>query len=268
MFTYPIHTTVHCNRCDKAFQLQRERAGSPIEGQSIARLQEFETCPHCGMMDCHFVYAHDYLYAMPPAILAIKTLCNLHVTDTVVIGAGTTLDVKAVFPTNNGQQPTVLAVHAELEFYVRPWEYTTDLTLATGAIVRATLQRIESKIQRGLKAWSSEPKRKHSGEVDSGCWWTLHGDPREFPRWSVSWIIETGELYAWSARDDKYILLISTAPRDEARSEFLLEGWANSDSAIHNNLTALMEQIEARRDEPTPQRFTEKFNRAKRGFLK
>ena len=203
---------------------------------------------------------------------AIKLTCNLKVTDNLTIGAGTLLDVKQIFEneshpnSENSSSPTVLAVHEGLEFYVRGWEYTTDLTLNTSAIVIATLQRIESKIQRGLKAWSSEPKRKRSGEVDSGCWWTLHGDPREFPRWSVSWIIETGELYAWCAREDKYILLATTAPRDEARSEFLLEGWSNADSPIHNNLTALVEQIQGRKDEPTPQNFVEKYASHRRTF--
>ncbi len=63
MTLYPQGTTAHCNRCDKAFLLQQ-----PCEGYSLdeldriaARLTGFATCPQCGAMDTHWIYAKDYL---------------------------------------------------------------------------------------------------------------------------------------------------------------------------------------------------------------
>lgn len=58
---YPAGTTVHCNRCDKGFQLTREREGMPLlPEQAATRLTQFETCPACNAMDTHWVYARDY----------------------------------------------------------------------------------------------------------------------------------------------------------------------------------------------------------------
>ena len=61
MTTFPIGTIVHCNRCDKAFSLPRNREGWEFNQpkQRSTRLSEFETCPHCGMTDNHWVYAED-----------------------------------------------------------------------------------------------------------------------------------------------------------------------------------------------------------------
>lgn len=200
------------------------------------------------------------------ALFAIKTLCNLPATSQIVIGAGTTLDVKQILhDEQQSGQPAVVAVYESLEFIVRGWEYTTDLTRNTGEIVMAAQQRIESKIKRGYKGFCEDVKRSRSGEVDFGCWWTLHGDNREMPRWSVSWIIETGEVYAWAARDDLYMVLGLTAPKDEARAEFLLESWSDPDSEIFHDLTALAEQIQTRQHEATAENFVEKFSRKQKG---
>ena len=61
MKTYPTGTIVHCNNvtCQKAFPLTRERSGGELV-DTTARLQDFETCPHCGRMDTHWIYARDY----------------------------------------------------------------------------------------------------------------------------------------------------------------------------------------------------------------
>jgi hypothetical protein len=85
-------------------------------------------------------------------------------------------------------------------------------------------------------------KRSASGEVDFGCWWTLRGNEREFPRWRVSWIENTGELYACQMTKDKLIVLGVIPERQEV--ERVLEGCSDSESEIYHNLRALSRRIE------------------------
>jgi hypothetical protein len=96
-------------------------------------------------------------------------------------------------------------------------------------------------IQKGYKDWIDEPKRARSGEVDFGVWWTLAGNEREFPRWRVSWIKDTGELYACQPAKDKLIVL-GVIPERQA-VEQVLEDWGNSE--IYHNLKALARRVEA-----------------------
>src|SRR5574341_207954 len=49
--------------------------------------------------------------------------------------------------------------------------------------------------QAGFQTWIAAPVRARSPEVDYGCWWTLK-DPIDFPRWRVSLLVSTGEVYA------------------------------------------------------------------------
>lgn len=118
-------------------------------------------------------------------------------------------------------------------------------------------------IQSGLKAWNNVDERKKSPEFDYGVWWTPTGNAHEFPRWSVSWIKNTGEIYARNGREDKYIVLgnAGTGREGAARAEFFLEGWANPDSGIYYNLNALEEQIAERQTQPTPQSFLKALTR-------
>lgn len=195
---------------------------------------------------------------------AVKLICDVHIIPGKrIVRAGQTVHViKELSGEGYRGLPTLLVMHDSVAdllvdgFFARPWEYTPDL----GADVQALqATRIENKIQKGLPQWLADPKRTLSVESDSGAWWTLHGDPREMPRYSVSWIHDTGELYAWSMRDDQFILLAKTDPNAEARAEFYIEGWADSGSPVHNNLTALVEQIQARQDLPTPEKFVKEF---------
>lgn len=88
------------------------------------------------------------------------------------------------------------------------------------------------------------PARSHSGEVDSGGYWSLSGDPNgSLCRWSVSWIEDTGELYARNEQDDKYIVFTKTRPGDERAADALLEGWADPDSDIYQNLQVLFDRV-------------------------
>lgn len=118
-------------------------------------------------------------------------------------------------------------------------------------------------IQSGLKAWNNVHERVTSPEFDYGAWWTMTGDLYEFPRWSVSWIENTGEIYAWNTVEGRYIVLgnAGIGREGEARAEFFLEGWGNPDSGIYHNLTALAAQIAERQAQPTPQSFLKALTR-------
>jgi hypothetical protein len=53
-------TTIHCNRCDKPFEVETATRGK-FHGSAAARVREFHTCPHCGRMDSHWVFASDIM---------------------------------------------------------------------------------------------------------------------------------------------------------------------------------------------------------------
>ena len=80
------------------------------------------------------------------------------------------------------------------------------------------------QVKNGYQAWISDPRRARSPELDFGCWWTLGG--RDWPRWRVSWIEATGELYAkeQAPDSDRFIILGTFATRKEIESR--LAGWA------------------------------------------
>ena len=102
------------------------------------------------------------------------------------------------------------------------------------------------QIRDDYQKWISEPKRKRSGELDFGCWWTLYpDDPPASPlvfvqgceqvtmfsasdagRWRVSWIDDTGELYAKHlAHGSDAMIVLGHYPTSEAVEE-RMEGWA------------------------------------------
>lgn len=59
MQTYSAGTPARCKRCQGKFDLSHDREGYELGSNAAARLTEFATCPHCGQMDCHWVYARD-----------------------------------------------------------------------------------------------------------------------------------------------------------------------------------------------------------------
>jgi hypothetical protein len=88
----------------------------------------------------------------------------------------------------------------------------------------------------GFQGWIAEPARARSPEVDYGCWWTLK-NPHDFPRWRVSLLVCTGEVYAVQLgghRPDKFILLGYLTPGENSRAEMerVMEGWADSDMRL------------------------------------
>ena len=100
------------------------------------------------------------------------------------------------------------------------------------------------QIRDGYQDWMSEPARKRSPELDFGVWWTLHpDDPKAAPRlamigggpvailsaeaagrWRVSWIDDTGELYAKHLATDAMITLGNYPTRGAVEER--LAGWA------------------------------------------
>lgn len=84
--------------------------------------------------------------------------------------------------------------------------------------------------------YDEDPRRRTSGEADYGCWWQ---DDRSFPRYRVSYIEATGEVYKLALRPggDGEVQVLAVVPPDpveEPRSRSLyyrtldriLDGWA------------------------------------------
>lgn len=125
-----------------------------------------------------------------------------------------------------------------------------------------------AQIQTGFRQWINEPARARSPEVDFGCWWTLSGNPREFPRWRVSWVEATGELYAVEMADhrpDRYLLLARFDNRQAV--EAAMRGWAESEM----HLSDLLDRFR-RMNPPVCPDFTSQFrpmpkNKMSRAFI-
>lgn len=79
------------------------------------------------------------------------------------------------------------------------------------------------EIHTGYEEWISQEARRRSGELDFGAWWKVEG--QEHPRWRVSWIDDTGELYARERGTDRYIILGVYETEEEA--ERRMDGWAS-----------------------------------------
>jgi len=81
--------------------------------------------------------------------------------------------------------------------------------------------------------YAENEERRNSGEADYGCWWRAPG--LGWPRWRVSYIQKTGEIYATELRDNGIVKLLGIVPPDNGRIYYqtldhILEGWAD---AIH-----------------------------------
>ena len=100
-------------------------------------------------------------------------------------------------------------------------------------------------IQPGYRSWIDTPARKKSGELDFGANWLLHGrdgQPR-FPHWRISWIMDTGELYAYDGHN-QFIQLATIADREGV--ENTLKGWSNYRTPFYQNLAALQQHLSYR----------------------
>lgn len=96
----------------------------------------------------------------------------------------------------------------------------------------------------GYDKWSAAPYRKRSSEVDFGVWWQLPTSPYT---WRVSWIKDTGELYAreQAPNSDRFVLL-GIFPTREA-VEDRMAGWAEK-----NNLEQFFPKLTAVEDSTRP----------------
>jgi len=79
-------------------------------------------------------------------------------------------------------------------------------------------------------------------EVDFGCWWTTDGTPRG-PYWRVTWNAALHELYAVRrvGRNEERVILGHFVEKQQA--EEAMEGWANPNSPIYQNLAALKQHL-------------------------
>lgn len=96
--------------------------------------------------------------------------------------------------------------------------------------------------------YDDDERRRHSPEWDYGVWWRATADER-WPRWRVSWVCETGDLYATRCAGRGIVLRLGNVPplgaypyglgseawgawHREQPVERLLAGWAEGDETL------------------------------------
>jgi len=94
------------------------------------------------------------------------------------------------------------------------------------------------KIETGFSEWIKDPRRARSPHVDFGVWWRLPGSRYT---WRVSWIENTGELYAreQAPDSDRFILLGLYPTLKEV--EAAMAGWEESDQDLTQYFPAIGE---------------------------
>ena len=98
-------------------------------------------------------------------------------------------------------------------------------------------------IHTRFQAWKNAPERRRSGEVDFGVRWTRR-DGLEEPTWRISWLEQTGELYAVrnNARPDAYIMI--EVFRERIDADDAMQGWEHrADGRLH--LEDIIDQAQA-----------------------
>jgi hypothetical protein len=110
-----------------------------------------------------------------------------------------------------------------------------------------TAPRLEA-VERGMyqvvrryDEWSGLPCRRRSPEVDFGVWWRV---PGSLYTWRVSWVQNTGELYAreLAPDGDRFVLLGAFLTREAVEAR--MAGWAESNGNLEQffpGLTAFAE---------------------------
>lgn len=86
-------------------------------------------------------------------------------------------------------------------------------------------------------AWNAAERRRRSGEVDFGCHWVLKDEAAwsAAPRWRLSWIEATGEMYAaaqgngiqWGQEVSGQLCTTTIIAPPSAIEEYLV-GWADA----------------------------------------
>ena len=86
------------------------------------------------------------------------------------------------------------------------------------------------KTYANLDAFYDEnPERRRSGEADYGCWWREADS--DWPRWRVSYVQKTAEVYAVQLTSGQ-VNVLGIVPPDDDRICYrtldrILEGWAD-----------------------------------------
>jgi len=77
--------------------------------------------------------------------------------------------------------------------------------------------------------YAENEERRRSGEADYGVWWTEPGRP--WPKWRVSYIHNTGEVYAVQLNGGEVRVLGIIPPDDDVfyyqTLNGVLDGWAD-----------------------------------------
>lgn len=118
--------------------------------------------------------------------------------------------------------------------YMGRWIDICDVDLLDFPQVTATVRNGKPE-HRVLPSWKPT-------EVDFGCWWSENGISHG-PYWRVSWNAERHELYAtrrMNGREERIVLGQFAEKKD---AEAAMEGWADTDSPIYENLTALKQRL-------------------------
>jgi hypothetical protein len=79
------------------------------------------------------------------------------------------------------------------------------------------------RVVKGYQTWMEMPARAESPELDFGIWWVKQGT--RYPRWRVSWIEDTGELYA-KALDNSDLFVIMGYFPSEQDVKAHMDGWS------------------------------------------
>ena len=85
--------------------------------------------------------------------------------------------------------------------------------MAAGA-TDATLPRALAHLPRFPSVdafYDDDDRRRYSPEWDYGVWWRLSVEER-WPRWRVSWVCETGDLYAVRCAGRSLVILLGNVP--------------------------------------------------------
>lgn len=97
----------------------------------------------------------------------------------------------------------------------------------------------------GYVDWLAVNPARQSIEVDYGFWWSMETrlDQRLPPFWRVSWIANTGELYAVDRTRNRFFV-IGVLPTRQAVDE-AMEGWELSELDHHCDLRWWTDQVRA-----------------------
>jgi hypothetical protein len=60
--------------------------------------------------------------------------------------------------------------------------------------------------------YDDDERRRYSPEWDYGVWWRSSDDGPRWPHWRVSWVCETGDLYAARQAGRPLVLLLGNVP--------------------------------------------------------